>query len=1260
MSFLAGLFGRGKSASSQQTAAVGLQVQTSVQGKPIPITYGMTRVAPNLIWYGDFTSTQESSSVGGKGGLTGAGGKGGGSGQYVYSASFQLALGEGVIAGIGYVYADKNITTTSALGMSIFNGAYQQAPWSYLINTQGLENVENYTVPGSPYQVTTRSSYLYDLGVIVTTGPALSYTPSYIADQAGLSGEYSFYITGDQVEYFFGAGDNGKQVRISYSVYGTPTSVTATIANGLVIVTGADEPYGFQDKGVVYANLALTRVVGAPAAGQYSVSSGVYTFNSAQSGDQVIISYVPNNGQSQALGYSGIAYVAAANFSLGNNPSLPNFNIEVGGLFTQRVQQQVQGEQYTVPTTGLTQIAVRFASFFLADEGVTDQNGNVYTKVSNSPGTNQYTVSAGVYSFGSGNAGDLVNISYKASIGPDADPSSVVIDLLTNTHYGIGFPSGLVGTLSTYQAYCLATGLVISPCYDTQTQASSMMDDIAKATNSAFVWSSGILTLVPYGDQAVTANGYTYTPPSSPEYSLGDDDFLPNTNITASASASFNQDPVLMTRTRPSDQYNSIKLEWLDRGNNYSPAIVQATDQASITAYGLRQDSTRSFHMFCNGNAAQISCQLQLQRQSVRNKYQFTLDQRYVLLDPMDIVAITDTNLGLTNQWVRINEITENDDGSLSIVAEEYLQGTGTAPLYSYQQAQGFNANYNADPGNVNTPVIFEPPAELSESLEVWMAVSGGSNWGGCTVWVSQDNETYQQVGKITGPSRQGYVDAALPSVTLSGSGQTIDQTNTLSADISLSGGQLLSASQADAQALATLCYLGSGNAYELLSYENASLLSQNFYNLSYLVRGAYGSDILSHMAGEQFARLDASIFNYSYTADRINTGLFIKLLSFNQYGGGAQNLSDVDAFFFILQGVAYSSPLPNITNLTTSYVANITQLNWTEVTDFRPVLYEIRKGSAWSGGQVLGRVAHPPFNVQGNGTYWVAAYSQPIPALQVYSESPQDIVITGAQIVSNVIETWDEAATGWTGSFGGTAGLSGNTVALGGSGNILTDPDYLNTANILYYGGVGSSGTYTVPSGHIVDIGYVAPCSIIITSTAIGQHIADNILTVPDYLNFQDVLDSTAQALVSVYANIALSQDGVTWGPWQKWVPGSYIAKAFQAQAVLASSDPTVTAILEDFVFEVDVPDRDDHYTNLSIPSGGYSLTFQPDGVSPAAFNGGPANGDLPAVQVTILNSSAGDTLLLTSLTLSGCNIQVVNGGVGVSRNVNVLAEGF
>jgi len=286
----------------------------------------------------------------------------------------------------------------------------------------------------------------------------------------------------------------------------------------------------------------------------------------------------------------------------------------------------------------------------------------------------------------------------------DADASLVISDLLTNSHYGAGLPSARLGDLSVYQAYCIASGLWISPSYTSQTQSSSILDDIATATNSVFVWSQGVLNLVPYGDQNLNANGYVYNAPNAPLYDLSDDDFIPNGSNQA----------VLLNRKRPSDALNSVKIECLDRNNSYNPAIIEAKDQGLIEKFGLRQSSSNQMHLFADMNAARISAQLQLQRHSIRNIYQFVLDQRYVLLDPMDIVTISDSNLGLNKQWVRITEITENNDGSLTFIAEEYLAGTGHTPLYSYQQGQGFAVNYNIAPSNANVPVIFEPTAQLT------------------------------------------------------------------------------------------------------------------------------------------------------------------------------------------------------------------------------------------------------------------------------------------------------------------------------------------------------------------------------------------------------------------------------------------------------------------------------------------------------------------------------------------------------------------
>lgn len=51
---------------------------------------------------------------------------------------------------------------------------------------------------------------------------------------------------------------------------------------------------------------------------------------------------------------------------------------------------------------------------------------------------------------------------------------------------------------------------------------------------------------------------------------------------------------------------------------------------------------------------------------------------------------------------------------------------------------------------------------------------------------------------------------------------------------------------------------------------------------------------------------------------------------------------------------------------------------------------------------------------------------------------------------------------------------------------------------------------------------------------------------------------------------------------------------------------------------------------------------------------------GTQPAIQVTILNASSGDVAVVSAVSLSSCTIQVLNGGAGVARSVNVLVQGY
>src|SRR5262249_41885114 len=156
-----------------------------------------------------------------------------------------------------------------------------------------------------------------------------------------------------------------------------------------------------------------------------------------------------------------------------------------------------------------------------------------------------------------------------------------------------------------------------------------------------------------------------------------------------------------------------------------------------------------------------------------------------------------------------------NEDFSLTITAEEFL-GTVSAPVYGAQAAQGAAPNYNADPGVINTPIIFEPTDELNQTnslggLQIWAAVSGAdtSFWGGAYVWVSYDGENYARIGAINGPARMGITAADFPAIGINPTGTTIDTVNALAVNLTESGGTLASGTQADALALNTRCYIG-------------------------------------------------------------------------------------------------------------------------------------------------------------------------------------------------------------------------------------------------------------------------------------------------------------------------------------------------------------------------------------------------------------------------------------------------------------------
>src|SRR5579862_5256794 len=224
--------------------------------------------------------------------------------------------------------------------------------------------------------------------------------------------------------------------------------------------------------------------------------------------------------------------------------------------------------------------------------------------------------------------------------------------------------------------------------------------------------------------------------------------------------------------------------------------------------------------------------------------------------------------------------------------------GVGTATLYPKLTTAGSGLDMLVAPGNTNAPIIFEPPAGLSGGdLEVWLIASGGTNWGGCQVWVSSDGNTYALApDTIYRGGRQGTLTATLPSHA------DPDSADTLSVDLSESQGQLLSGTMADADNFVTLCYCDG----ELVSYQTATLTAAYRYDLTYLRRGAYGTPIGAHSSGGSFARFgtnDPSLFRYRYPASFVGQTVYVKLPGFNIFGQALQDRAGLTPTTYALTG---------------------------------------------------------------------------------------------------------------------------------------------------------------------------------------------------------------------------------------------------------------------------------------------------------------------------------------------------------------------
>lgn len=519
----------------------------------------------------------------------------------------------------------------------------------------------------------------------------------------------------------------------------------------------------------------------------------------------------------------------------------------------------------------------------------------------------------------------------------DADPAVWTEDFLTNERYGVPIDGSILANFmstgaapttgdNAYQTYCRAMGFGFSPGLSSQESAATFLDKWAKLTNTAIVWTGYSLKYLPYGDEEVTGNGVTYIPVTTVRYSITDSDYIVGKD----------EDPVTFDRVDPADANNMMTINIKNRQNEYNDLPVDWVDQGLIDQYGIRPVDNMDASEICEPEMAAVMVALMGQRKAyIRNTFMFTLPPRFFLLEPMDILEITDARLGTLE--VRITEIDEQDDDNFKVIAEEYAGPVGNAGTVGPPTGENTPINTGVTAPSINTPILLQPPPALTGyQPQIWAAISGGPGgvfsdvWGGAQVWVSTDGGTsYNMVGEVSAPARMGVLTAALAAY----GGANPDTVNTMTGDAAMSEGEFSDATAVDAAAGVTVTYIApeGANVEEFLSYEDATLVSGYEYDFDNLYRGQFSSTPGAHGIGAQFARLDEeAIFKYNFPLDMVGETIYVKFVSFNIWNDGLQELSAATPYSIVISGAyTYGVGVPDLSDVDSSGVTTDGPVEW-------------------------------------------------------------------------------------------------------------------------------------------------------------------------------------------------------------------------------------------------------------------------------------------------------------------------------------------
>ncbi len=459
-----------------------------------------------------------------------------------------------------------------------------------------------------------------------------------------------------------------------------------------------------------------------------------------------------------------------------------------------------------------------------------------------------------------------------------------------------------LGDLTQLRNFSRASGIFLSRYFDTQQSGRDYLQEVLDATNCEALWSEQVLKLIPRSEVSAFGNGAFYQPDCSfgPKF-----DFGRNVLISEPGKPAFTIEHVAQI-----DANNIVPIEHIDAENQYNTAVTTWQDQLDIYQNGAFPDDTKTLHCIYRTTIAQQVASMLCKRNvaASRNVYKFKVPARFGMLEPMDVVTLSDDDFGFKKIAVRLTKTTDNYPGmEVDCEAEDFRYGANQPVGVSQAAVDATAVTTNSPPGNVVDYAIFDLPAKLkttAQQVELGIALCGGPAWGGAAIYISNDNTNFTLAGTAQGGSTMGKLTASFPSHV------DPDNTNTLTIDFSESDGEPISATATTRDQFQSLVALiGSTGQFELVGYATVSLVTGDTYNFSpRLRRGVYGLGPNGFLSGDRATIIDSTIVHIGLQPQFIGVTLYFKFCSFNTYGQEQQSLADVTSVTYTPNGASVPS----------------------------------------------------------------------------------------------------------------------------------------------------------------------------------------------------------------------------------------------------------------------------------------------------------------------------------------------------------------